>query len=152
MQSAIESRLAPTGYSIDISSFYTSGSEFNCDDTVPTLPGGGRLQSASHPDGELPSRPTVRSLSGAYPNPSRTRATLDLVVPERHIGRYALEVYDVTGRRIVASEREIAAPGTYKIEWSGRDSRSARVANGVYFIRLRGPGEFTETRKVTVLR
>lgn len=96
--------------------------------------------------------PTVRSLSAPYPNPVLSGASMDLAIPAVHVGRYTLQVYDVLGRRLVASEREIADPGRYRIEWAGRDAQAARVAAGVYFLMVNGPNEFRETRKVTVLK
>jgi hypothetical protein len=157
VQGDIESRLAPAGYSVDVTNFFTSLDQFQCSQNVPGYPGEERML-ATLPDGasEAPALsadiPTVRTLSLAYPNPVRSGATMDLAIPAGQVGRYVLEVYDVAGRRVLASEREIAAPGRYRIEWSGRDNRAVRAAAGVYFLRLKGPDGFGETRKITLLQ
>ena len=160
----MQSRLAPTGYNVDVSNFRTTPVSQTCWGNVPQHPdsvgGGSRallvLQQStaadrptSTPEGDLP---TVLSLSRAYPNPVRSGVTMDLAVPEGRTGRYVLEVYDVRGRRILQSVREVAASGRYKVAWGARDSRGTRAAAGVYFLKLSGPEGFVETRKVTLLR
>jgi hypothetical protein len=65
---------------------------------------------------------------------------------------HVLEVYDVRGRRVLQSRREIAAAGRYVRDWAGTGRGGTRAAAGIYFLRLSGPGGFQETRKVTLLR
>jgi flagellar hook assembly protein FlgD len=59
-------------------------------------------------------------------------------------------VYDVGGRvvRTLASGPRDA--GRYRAEWDGRDGTGARVAAGVYFVRLVA-GDEAMTRKVAVM-
>lgn len=90
--------------------------------------------------------------SRPYPNPGNEGVNFRLAVPKDRTGTFVLEVFDVGGRRVLQSRREVEAPGRYPIAWSGRDTQGNRVAGGIYFVRLRGPGGFSEARKVTVVR
>lgn len=77
-------------------------------------------------------------LSRIAPNPTRHRASLDLVLPVA--GRLDLAVYDPSGRRVFdfPSTEEPAGPASF--EWDLRDQdRRDRVPAGVYFVR----GAFT---------
>jgi hypothetical protein len=145
-----------------VSNFYTgSVGSPACDTDVPDPPGGGSrtllalqegVLGGNRPSGREAEVPTVISLSRAYPNPVRSGVKLDLAVPEDRVGLYVLEVYDVRGRRILESRREIAAAGRYTVDWGGTERGGNRAAAGVYFLRLKGPMDFVETRKVTLLR
>lgn len=42
-------------------------------------------------------------------------------------------------------------PGTYRVQWNGRDARGRAVAGGVYFYRF-NCGDFTEARRMVLLR
>jgi hypothetical protein len=152
----IKNRLAPSGYNIDVSNFRT-GTPGGC----PGLPTAleeeaGTIRPPSQ--GQLSGRstselaPTVLSLSRPHPNPVRGSVTLELTVPEGAEGSYHLLVYDVQGRRVLESSREVAVPGRYKVVWDGSSGNGNQVAAGVYFLKLEGPARFLETRKVTLLR
>lgn len=166
----ITARLAPTGYNIDFSG------HLDYDDLSVPLPSGCWLTAPTTGTGAMPGRrpitasgiappdgadPDGRSevevvealvLGVPAPNPNRAGAALALSVPSHDIGRYVLEVYDVRGRRLWESRQDVRTAGRYRVEWNGRDSSGRQVVNGVYFLRLRGPNGFAETRKVTLLR
>jgi hypothetical protein len=107
--------------------------------------GGGRARSASM------TIPKVASLGGPVPNPAKEGVELMLAVPPDQTGRYAIEVFDVRGRKVFASSKEIGPAGWYPIAWSGKDSHGRWVGAGNYFLRVKGPG-FTKTRRVTIVR
>jgi flagellar hook assembly protein FlgD len=60
-----------------------------------------------------------------------------------------LDVLDVAGRRVamLASGKQDA--GLHEVSWSARTARGERLANGLYFVRLR-LGAGTLTHKVIV--
>jgi hypothetical protein len=62
-----------------------------------------------------------------------------------------MEVFDVTGRRVLRSDQRFTAPGRFSVVWGGRDQSGQGVASGIYFLRLTAPG-FREVRKVTLVR
>jgi urease beta subunit len=95
--------------------------------------------------------PREISLGLPFPNPSRGGFEVALAVPPDRLGRYAMEVFDVTGRRVLRSDQRFTAPGRFSVVWGGRDQSGQGVASGIYFLRLTAPG-FREVRKVTLVR
>jgi flagellar hook assembly protein FlgD len=60
-------------------------------------------------------------------------------------------VYDIRLRRVSTLIESELEPGSYKLQWNGRDDRGARVSSGIYLYTLRA-GERTFTRKMTVVK
>jgi len=95
-------------------------------------------------------------LAGAHgllpnvPNPFRasTRVVFELARPESEA---RLAVYDLAGRRVRELWTGATPAGRHSVSWDGRDGRGARVAAGVYLVRLESSSGPT-TRKVTLLR
>jgi len=61
-------------------------------------------------------------------------------------GAVAVDVLDVFGRRVRTLHRGVAATGTLRLEWDGRDDRGASVPAGVYFAEARMEGSSTRVR------
>jgi hypothetical protein len=95
--------------------------------------------------------PRVTALQPARPTPFRhnTQVRFELACPEHR--RVAVEVFDVTGRRVRTLVEGDLPGGRYGVAWDGRDEGGSIVASGVYFVRLRA-GEETRYRKVVSLR
>jgi len=102
---------------------------------------------------ELPShRAAARTtLEPARPNPFGARTALHFELVGDRDQPVVLSVHDVTGRRIRTLVDERLSPGSFEVEWDGRDAGGTRVAAGVYFTRLVTPGT-EESRKVVRLR
>ncbi|NBC86548.1 MAG: T9SS type A sorting domain-containing protein, partial [Bacteroidetes bacterium] len=80
-----------------------------------------------------------------YPNPVRSRASLDVTVREKQSVRIVL--YDLLGRRVaVLHDGELPSNRTETI---GLDTDG--LASGQYFVRIRGD-QFMETRRMTIVR
>lgn len=84
------------------------------------------------------------ALYGAYPNPSRGRATIPFDVAEATTVR--LTVYDVLGRTQAVLVDQEYAPGRYEVPYDGR-----RWASGMYFFVIE-MGDFRDVKKVLLLR
>lgn len=84
------------------------------------------------------------------PNPSVGAVTLSF-----RLGATApveAAVYDARGRRLADWQLGEFAPGTtHAWTWDGRDAAGRRAATGVYWVRLKIPGN-QETRRVLLLR
>ncbi|MFH1679453.1 MAG: Ig-like domain-containing protein [Candidatus Eisenbacteria bacterium] len=81
-----------------------------------------------------------------HPNPSSGSVTIAFSRPAGAGG--ALRVYDVAGRLVRAYA---LASNAGSISWDGTNTAGARVAPGVYFVRL-ATGNATETKRVTLIR
>ncbi len=124
------------------------------------------------------SRPPTLSpeLVDGYPNPFRDHLTVAFRVPstvgegfvwdgDRPPGlkaddpipyssplpRTTLKIYTISGREIVTLYDEPSAPGTYHVEWDGRDPTGRRVAMGTYFCKLQ-VDQWSVTTRVSVIR
>jgi beta-glucanase (GH16 family) len=82
------------------------------------------------------------------PNPFNGGTDLRFVLPSA--GAYAIEIFDLAGRRIT-SFRGHGPAGPNAIHWDGNDDAGAPAASGTFFARLTA-GEHRETLKMTVVR
>ncbi len=99
---------------------------------------------------ELPvNKSTQFSLRQNYPNPFNPSTIVAYELPKsEHV---LLTVYNMLGQEIVTLVNERQAGGVYRVQWDGRNQEGMPAASGVYLYRLRA-GEFTETRKMLLLR
>ncbi|MGQ0721136.1 MAG: FlgD immunoglobulin-like domain containing protein [Candidatus Eiseniibacteriota bacterium] len=97
------------------------------------------------PSASVPAR---HDLFTGAPNPFAERTEIRFDLPEA--GRVALSVFDVSGRLVRTLLHEDLAPGRYRASWDGRDGSGARVAAGIYLVRLRA-GRFTATTRAVRL-
>lgn len=89
------------------------------------------------------------ALSAPWPNPATEGTSVLLTLPAE--SRVAFEVRDIAGRRVWSERERIAAAGSVRLAWPGRDDAGARVAPGLYFLRATA-GEQAIVRRVSVLR
>jgi subtilisin-like proprotein convertase family protein len=88
-------------------------------------------------------------LAPAQPNPMRASGTeIRFTLPAATDA--ALEVFDVSGRRVKMVFEGRLPAGLHSTRWNGTDAAGHRVAPGVYLYRLRA-GSFTANRRVVVL-
>ncbi|MGD9141280.1 MAG: matrixin family metalloprotease [bacterium] len=87
--------------------------------------------------------------TSVYPSPFAGQTTVRFMAPAE--GAYAVDVYDVGGRRSRSMEGYASGPGWVESVWDGRDQDGREVASGIYFIRVRLAG-FVETDRVLVVR
>jgi aminopeptidase N len=87
-----------------------------------------------------------QSLELRAPNPFRESTTLRFTLSRP--GRVALNVFDVDGRMVRSLCHGSFAGGAHEVSWDARDEDGQRVAAGVYFCRLVGPGGTAERRVV----
>jgi len=98
--------------------------------------------------GDVP-RLTGLTLQPNVPNPFTGVTTLHVGLEAR--SNVSLEVYDVTGQRVVHRELGVMDAGWTGVSFDGRDDDGRALASGVYFYRVIA-GSFTHTRKMTLLR
>lgn len=83
------------------------------------------------------------------PNPSSSGGVVRFGLPTRE--KVRLEVFDVRGRSVVVLADGEYDGGWHVARWNGLDSRGARVAPAVYFVRLAAE-RTSATTKMLVLR
>lgn len=84
-----------------------------------------------------------------YPNPFNptTTVSFELTSPERVVVR----VFDVSGRLVRTLADGDFPSGTHELRWLGYNSQGARVASGVYFIRI-DSNSYSLTRRAVMLK
>jgi hypothetical protein len=93
--------------------------------------------------------PTVLELDQNHPNPFNPSTTIRYCLPNG--SGVKLEVYDVSGKRILCLVDSQQEKGAYIIEWNGKDGQGSAVGSGVYFYRLT-VGKQTISKKMVLLR
>jgi hypothetical protein len=71
---------------------------------------------------------------GAYPNPFNSSAAITFEVTAA--GQATLEIFDVTGRRVMTAFNQHVEPGTQRVIINGES-----LSTGIYFARLRTPSQ-----------
>ena len=74
----------------------------------------------------------------AWPDPFFDRVQMAFVVPAAI--PVQMEVLDIRGRRVWESGTTPLTAGTHVLAWDGRTSNGRQAADGIYFLRVKGPG------------
>jgi hypothetical protein len=85
-------------------------------------------------------------LRPVMPNPVSRSARFSFELHRQ--GRVALDVYDVTGRRVTRITEMELAPGVHTVAWDGRDARGVRLGAGLYIYQLSMGGERVSNRLI----
>ncbi len=95
--------------------------------------------------------PRHLALLAPRPNPTRGESLIDFVVPGGEALPVRLEIYDLSGRRRAVLADGVFAPGRHHARFEGRDKSGARLAPGLYFVRLSRGSERLTRRLVVML-
>ena len=68
------------------------------------------------------------------PNPFTKETLIRYSIPSKSIIR--IEVFDITGRKLITLVDEKQKKGSYNITWNGRDARGENISAGIYFLKL----------------
>jgi hypothetical protein len=90
--------------------------------------------------------PAVLSITGIYPSPVRSTATVAYSSPG--ISSLKLEVFDITGRLVDTEELGESPEGEHLIMWDGRGSSASGLASGVYILSISGLDQQASARMV----
>jgi hypothetical protein len=93
--------------------------------------------------------PDMFALKQNHPNPFNPTTTINFAIP--NASEVSLEVYNVTGQRVVTLTEGYLEAGEHMVEWNGRDSNGQSASSGIYFYRIKA-GEFSATRKMILLK
>jgi len=93
--------------------------------------------------------PSVLALGAVRPNPMREAAELRFSLARA--GSAALDVFDLSGRRVRSVAAGVFSAGSHVERWDGRDDRGSVAPSGFYFARLSSDGQ-TITRPLIRLK
>ena len=85
------------------------------------------------------------SLKQNYPNPFNPSTKIQFAIPKN--GFVTLKVYDMLGREVSTLVSRQLTMGTYNFDFNG-----ANLTSGVYFYRLDVQGQFSETKKMLLVK
>ena len=100
-------------------------------------------------DGLSPKLPDSYRLAQNYPNPFNPATIIEYSLPTRAF--VTIEIFNVIGQRVRTLLDEPKSPGTYLVEWNGKDDMGSSLSTGVYFYRFK-TGEVALTKKMLLLK
>lgn len=101
------------------------------------------------------SLPQSFTLAQNYPNPFNPTTSIQYTLRSTgdnfaNTPRTRLAVYNALGQEVVTLVDKVQIPGTYQVEWDGRDHSGKRVSSGIYFYQLRRGNEAQSMKMVLV--
>ncbi len=98
----------------------------------------------------IQTRPEVYALRNNYPNPFNPETTLKYDLPDA--GDVKLEVYNMLGQVVRTLVNEHQTAGRYAIQWDATNEHGQNMSSGIYFYRVQVGGEFTDVKKMLLLK
>ncbi len=97
--------------------------------------------------------PKQFALGQNYPNPFNPETTIRFDIPnlKSEPVNVQLAIYKISGQLVRLLVNDERAPGSYQIQWDGRNEVGERVSSGVYFYTITA-GDFKATKKMLVLK
>jgi FlgD Ig-like domain/Kelch motif/Galactose oxidase, central domain len=89
-------------------------------------------------------RPSVLRLAAPYPSPTRGVTRVEFELP--FASNVAVDVFDVTGRRLARLAQGALPAGRHSRTWAGLDASGRPAGAGIYFVRL-DTGDARMTRR-----
>ncbi len=84
-----------------------------------------------------------------YPNPFNPATNIRFSI--KNSTRAVLTVYNALGEYITTLTDNYFVPGTYSVEWNGKDMNSQSVPSGVYFVKM-NTDKYSAVQKMILLR
>ncbi len=94
--------------------------------------------------------PVATVLFAPAPNPLRESSTIRFELARDE--QIALDVHDLSGRRIARLIDSRLSPGRYSVTWTGRDSRGLAAEPGLYFVRMTTTSGDRMTARLAIVR
>jgi hypothetical protein len=99
------------------------------------------------------SLPRAFSMAQNYPNPFNpsTSIAYDVPVGNEDGVDVRLEVYNIRGQRVATLVDAVKTPGSYVVQWNGKDDGGRMAGSGIYIYRFKA-GDFSSTKKMVILK
>jgi hypothetical protein len=88
-------------------------------------------------------------LAQNYPNPFNPSTDIQFSISQTE--QVKLTIYNLNGQIIRSLLNEKKQPGTYKVNWDGRDSHGNKLTSGTYFYSLEA-GQFKDSKRMILLK
>jgi hypothetical protein len=140
LETASSTNFTPTStgnYGFVVINDNAAGAQYEIGISSSTLPAG--------PGGP----PAIAGIRSLVPNPTTGKLSIQFDV--RTPGEIGFEIVDVAGRRIARLPGESWAAGNWTVTWDGNSSTGARLASGVYFVRMKSGSETIGLKKFVLL-
>lgn len=93
--------------------------------------------------------PKYFNLSQNYPNPFNPVTRIKYSLPGEQF--VSVIIYDLNGSEVAKLVDNHQAPGTYTIEWNGKDNSGKQVSSGVYLYKIEA-GKFSQLKKMLMIK
>ncbi len=84
-----------------------------------------------------------------FPNPFNPSTTISFQIVSS--ARVQVTIHDILGRKVATLMNTYATPGTYQVQWQGRNEAGRMVASGLYLYRI-STGSQSVTRMINFLK
>ncbi len=84
-----------------------------------------------------------------YPNPYKHNTTISYAIPKS--GTVSLKIYNIKGQLVKTVVNEHKEKGYYTEIWDGRNDNGKKLANGIYFYKIKIEGK-SKVKKMLLLR
>jgi aminopeptidase N len=96
------------------------------------------------------STPTEFGLAQNYPNPFNASTEIGFSLKEP--GHVTLKVYNLQGQEVKTLIEEERSSGEHSVTWRGEDNSKREVSSGIYFYRLTCGEEYSDVKRMVLLR
>lgn len=93
--------------------------------------------------------PKYFKLTQNYPNPFNSQTNIEYNIPV--YSRVRMEVFNILGQKIRTLLDEEKSPGSYVINWNGKNDFNNSVDSGIYFVKLSSES-YSNTKKMILLK
>lgn len=107
------------------------------------------FDSHSTVDGNPSVMPLKYSLSNNYPNPFNTTTKIEYTIPVSN--QVNIDVFNSMGQKVKTLVNLYLSPGTYQVNWDGRDEAGNAVPSGVYYCKMIS-SYYNTTHKMLLLK
>jgi len=89
--------------------------------------------------------PEKFSISQNYPNPFNSESVIKYEIPEN--SSVKISVFDITGKEIQTIVDRMQSPGVYEVRFNSKN-----LSSGIYLYRLTAGNNYTEVRRMTIIK
>jgi len=84
-----------------------------------------------------------------YPNPFNSETQIYFQIPR--FSRVRITVYNLMGNEIRVIMNGNKSPGSYRVNWDGKDNQGLVMPSGIYIFELKADG-FSQSKKMIVMK